>query len=83
VPTPQRLRQRQVLRLGLRRQARGVSGEKRERRFVVLAVFGQIEMHPADQIPGRMQTLEEILQRLLRLLQPGAERRVEFRPKRT
>ena len=60
----QRLRQRQMLRLAMRRQARGVGGEKGERRFRVLAIFRQIEMHPADQIPGRMTRLEKILQRV-------------------
>ena len=58
----QRLRQRLVLRVALGRQARGVGGQKGEGRFRVFAVFCQIEMHAADQVPGRMTRLEEILQ---------------------
>ena len=40
-------------------------GDKGEGRCFVPTVLGKIEMHPADQVPGRMATLEELLQRLL------------------
>ena len=55
----QGLAERQMLRLGLRRKPRRVGREEGERRFFVLAVFGEIEMHAPDQIPGGMAGLEE------------------------
>ena len=58
----ERARQRQVLRLAVRRQASRVSGEKCERRVRVFAVLGQIEMHAPDLIPRRVARLEKFLQ---------------------
>ena len=46
----------------LGRQARGVGGQEGKRPFRVAAVLGQIEVDTADQIPGRVQRLEESLQ---------------------
>ena len=61
---------------------RGLCGELRrvgchegERTFRIAAIFRQIEMHPSDQIPGWMETLQEILQACL----GGGERRCESR----
>jgi hypothetical protein len=72
--------QRQVLSLGVRREARRVSGDESERRVFVATVFGKIEMHAADLIPRRMAVLEKLLQRTLGLRQLGAKRRVEIHP---
>ena len=57
----QGLAERQMLRLGLRRQPRRVGRQEGERRFLVLAVLGQIEMHAPDQVPGGIAALEELL----------------------
>jgi hypothetical protein len=45
--------------------------EKRERRFRILAVFSQVEMHPADQMPRRMPTPEQFRKAQPRLDQGG------------
>ena len=57
----QGLAERQMLRLGLRRQPRRVGGQEGERGLFVLAVLGEIEMHAPDQIPGGMTGFEEVL----------------------
>jgi len=57
----QRLRQRHMLRLAVGRQAPGICGEKGERGCFVPAIFGKVEMHPANQIPRWMTRLEKIL----------------------
>ncbi len=67
---------------GLRRQARRVSGEKGERGFRIAAIFGQVEMHPAYQIPGRVTALEEFLQRAAGFGKLGAERLPHALPQR-
>ena len=54
-----------MLRLALGRQARGVGGQEGERCVRVLAVFRQVEMHAADQVPGRVARFEEGLERQL------------------
>ena len=63
----QGLAERQMLRLGLRRQPRRVGRQERERGVLVLPVLGEIEMHASDQVPGGMPRLEEFLHRELRL----------------
>ena len=50
----QGLAQRQVLRLGLRRQPRRVGGEEGERSLFILPVLGEIEVDASDQVPGRV-----------------------------
>jgi hypothetical protein len=59
---PQGLAQRQVLRAGLGGKLRGVGGHEGERRVRVAAVLGQVEVDAPDQVPGRVQRLEEVLQ---------------------
>ena len=49
----QRPAERQVLRLRVRRQPRRVRREEGERRLVVLAVLGEVEVDAADQVPRR------------------------------
>ena len=55
--------ERQVLRPRLRRQPWRVGREEREGRLGVLPVLGKIEIDSADQVPGRMARLQEILHR--------------------
>ena len=74
------LAERQMLCARLRRQRGGVGGEKGEWRFLVLAVFGQIEMHPPDQIPGGVAGAQKILRGLPGLGQFSTQCRVEFAP---
>ena len=58
----QGLAERHMLGPRLGRQARGVGGQEGKGPFRVAAVLGQIEVDTADQIPGRVQRLEESLQ---------------------
>ena len=58
----QRLTERHVLRAGLGGEPRGVGRHEGERLFGVAAVFRQVEMHPPDQVPGRVQRVQEALQ---------------------
>ena len=78
----QRLAERQMLRLGLRREPRGVGRHEGERRPVVAAVLGEIEMHAADQVPGRVQALQEALEVGLRGGQRRAPAPLRSRPQR-
>ena len=57
--SPQSLPQRKMLRLGVRRQPRGISRQKSEGRCFVLAVFGQVEVHAADKVPRRVAAFQE------------------------
>ena len=77
----QSLAERQVLRLGGSRKARGVGREEGEGRLLVLAVLGEIEVDPADQVPGGMTALEEFLQRERGLGQLGVKRHIHAAPK--
>ena len=77
----QGLAERQMLRLGRRRKPRRVGRQKRERRLLVLPVFGQIEMHATDEVPGGLTALEELLHRQLGFAQFGIERRIHASPK--
>ena len=76
----QSLPQRKMLGLGIRRQPRGIGGEKGERRIRVFAIFGQIEVHAADQVPRRVPALQEVLYPAFRLCQFDAECGVQFLP---
>ena len=76
----QSLAQRKMLGLGVRREPRGVGGEKGERRVRVLAVLGEIEVHAADQVPRRVPALQEVLYPAFRFRQFDAERSVQFLP---
>ena len=58
----QRLAERDVLGARLGREARGVGRHEGERRLGVAAVLRQVEMHAADQVPGRVQGIEEALE---------------------
>ncbi len=78
----QRPGKRQVLRLAVGRDARGVGGEKGERRLRVLAVLREIEMDPANQIPDRMTCLEKFLERAFRCDKFIAQGGIEIGPKR-
>ena len=75
----QRLAERQMLRLAFGRKPRRVGRQERERRLLVLAVLGEIEVHAADQVPGRMAALEELLHGEPGLGQLGIEGRVDAR----
>ena len=74
------LAERQVLRLALDRKPRRIGRHECERRGLVLPVLGQIEVHAADQVPGRIAGLEEVLwgKPGLRLL--GFERGIDAMP---
>ena len=78
----QGLAERQVLGLRLRRQPRRVRRQEGERRLLVPAVLGEVEVDAADQVPGRAPAREELLNRGLRLGQLHAERRVDRVPER-
>ena len=78
--SPQGLPQRKMLGLGVRRQPRGVGGQKSERRIRIFAVLGQIEVHAADQVPRRVPALQEFLYPAFRLRQFDAECGVQFLP---
>lgn len=67
---------------GVRREPRGVGREKGERGFCVVAVFGEIEVHPADQVPGRIARFQKILERAFGLGEFRTKRCVEFFPQR-
>ena len=58
----QRLTERDVLGRGLGGQARRVGRHEGEGLFGVAAVFRQVEMHAADQVPRRVQRVQEALQ---------------------
>ena len=76
----QRLAERQVLRFRMRRKASRVGREKGERRRLVAAVFGEIEMHAADEIPRGIPALEELLDGKPRLAEFRTERALELAP---
>ena len=78
----QGLPERHMLRLGLGREPGGVGGHEGERVFGIAAVLRQIEMHPSDQIPGRVQPLEEGLQVQPRPGQRAGEGGAQFPPQR-
>src|SRR5229473_772235 len=69
-----------MLRLGLGRKPCRVSRKKRERGLLVPPVFGQVEMHASDQVPGRMTALEELLDGKSGVSQFGVESRVDVAP---
>ena len=77
------LPQWEMLSLRIRRQPRGVGGQKSERRIRIFAVLGQIEVHPADQVPRRVPALQEFLYPALRLRQFDAECGIQFLPEGT
>ena len=58
----QGLTKRQMLCLGPRGKLRRIGCHEGERTFRIAAIFREIEMHPSDQIPGWMETLQEVLQ---------------------
>src|SRR5262249_25446318 len=72
---PGRMRRR-----GLGGSPRRVGGKKRERSLIVLPVFGKVEMHASDQVPGRMTALEELLDRKPGLSELGIESPVQVAP---
>ena len=78
----QRAAERQVLRLGVRRQLRRVGRQKRERRVIVPAVLGEVEMDAADEMPRRVLALEKRLDRRLRFGELGSKRRGDLSPER-
>ena len=72
----------QVLGLAVRREAVGVGREESEGRLLVLAVLGEVEVHLAHDVPGRVQAPEEVLDRGLRFGLLGGEGLACFRPER-
>jgi len=69
-----------MLGLGLRRQPRGIGCEKGKWRFLVLPVFGKIEVHAANKVPRWVPLLQEVLYPAFRLRQFNPECRVQFLP---
>ena len=63
----QRLAERKMLGFGVGGKPGGVGGEKREGSLFILAVFGEIEVHAAHQVPRGVAALEEVLDRASRL----------------
>ena len=78
----QRLAQRDVLGAGLSGEARRVGRHEGERLFGVAAVLRQVEMHAADQVPGRVQRVEEALQAGAGSGERGGEGLRQFVPQR-
>ena len=78
----QRAGKRQVLRPGLRRQVSRVGRQKRERRFIIPAVLGEVEVDAADEMPRRALTLEKLLDRPLRFGEFGSKRCRGLSPER-
>ena len=78
----QRLAERHVLRARLGGELRRVGGEEGERRVGVAAVLRQIEVHAADQVPGRIQPLEKALQVGLCRGKRRGQRRGDLLPQR-
>ena len=76
----QSLAERQMLRATLRGQLRRVGRDERERRLCVGAVFGEIEVYAANEVPGRMACSQKFLERSLRLPALLPERRANLRP---
>src|ERR1022692_16467 len=55
------LPQREMLGFGVCRKPVRVGCEKRERRLLILAVFGEIEMYSANEVPCGVATFQEVL----------------------
>ena len=72
-----------MLSLRLRGQARRISGEEGEWRLRILAVLGQVEMHPAYQIPDRVAALEKFLQGTVRFSELCLEGLAHTAPQRS
>ena len=70
----QRAAERQVLRLGLRRESGRISRQKREWRLIVPPVLGKIEMHAADEMPCGISPVKKRLDRHLRFGELGSKR---------
>jgi hypothetical protein len=65
----QRLAEREMLSLGVRREPRRVRCQKGEWRSLVFAVFGQVEVHAPDQIPSGIAAFQKVLDGAFRLRQ--------------
>jgi hypothetical protein len=78
----QRLAERQVLRRAVGREAGRVGGEEGERRVRVARGLGEVEVHAADDVPRRMELLEQPFHREAARREPLGERRVDRAPKR-
>src|SRR5206468_8247101 len=76
----QRAAKRQVLCPDLRRQVGRVGCQKRERRFIIPAVLGEVEVDAADEMPRRAPTLEKLLDRRLRFGELGSKRISDLSP---
>ena len=59
----ERLTERKVLGFGVCGKPGRVGGEKREGSLIIPAVFGEIEVHAANQVPRGVAALEEVLDR--------------------
>jgi hypothetical protein len=70
----QRAAERQVLRLGLRRESSRISRQKREWRLIIPTVLGKIEMHAADGMPRGISPVKKRLDRRLRFGELGSKR---------
>ena len=69
-----------MLRLGVGGKTRRVGGEKCERCLLILTIFGEVEVHPPDQVPRRVAVLEKLLNAASPLGQLQPEGRVRFLP---
>ena len=63
----ERLTERKVLGFGVCGKPGRVGGEKCEGSLIIPAVFGEIEVHAANQVPRGVAALEEVLDRASRL----------------
>ena len=63
----QRLTERKMLGFGVGGKPGRVGGEKREGSLIIPAVFGEIEVYAANQVPRGVAALEEVLDRASRL----------------
>src|SRR6266849_10423488 len=71
-----------MLRLGLLGQLCRVGRKKRERRIVVSAVLGEVEMDAADEMPRRVLALQKLLDRHLRFGKFRSKRLGDLGPER-
>src|SRR5215472_7324115 len=76
----QRLAERQMLRLRLKRKSRRVGRQECERRVLVLPILREIEVYPAHKVPGGMAAFEELLHCELSDSQFGVEGGIDAVP---
>src|SRR6202158_1659690 len=71
-----------MLGIALGAQARGVGGEEGERVLLIALVFGEVEVDPTDDLPGRILSRQNLLYRARRradLASPRPQKRIPLR----